>query len=215
MYCTYEKRRVYVKRDVYMWKETYTREKKPCYVKRNLYMWNENLTCEKRRVNVHQNFHMRKETCVYGQKNYMFQTHCPRNVLLLFCSIMLHMKGSWRTYECVMSHVWMSHAANTLPKCHRNLVTRMNESWHGTHMNESWHTCEYVMAHIWMSHGAHMNESWHTYEWAMALIWMSHGAHMNATYPGRTQITHMNDSCLKHTLSEMSFSFLQHYVPHI
>jgi len=56
---------------------------------------------------------------------------------------MVYMNESYSTYECVMSHVRMSHS---------------------THTKESCHTCEWVMSHIWMRHVTHTNESWHTYE---------------------------------------------------
>jgi len=110
------------------------------------------------------------------------------------------MNESCHTYECVMSHIWMSHVMHMDEACctyegsisHRYMsrVAHMNEAcrtWmsHGVHMNESCRT--------WMSHVAHMNEacrthegvmshmieSCHTYEWVMSHIRMSHVAHMN------------------------------------
>jgi len=64
-----------------------------------------------------------------------------------------HTNEPCRTYEWVMSHIWMSH----IWICH---VTRVNESCH---------TWEWVMSHLCMSHVTRMNESMnescHIYEW--------------------------------------------------
>jgi len=66
-----------------------------------------------------------------------------------------HMNESCRTYEWVMSHIWMSHVA---------------------HRNESCRTYERVMSHIWTSHVAHMNKSRHTYAWVTSHVRISHVA---------------------------------------
>jgi len=85
-----------------------------------------------------------------------------------------------RTYEWVMSHIWMSYVA---------------------HRNESCRTYECVMSHIGMSHVAHMNASCLTYEWVMSHIWMSYVAHMNE--PCRTYISHISVS---HTCKHLQYS---------
>jgi len=60
------------------------------------------------------------------------------------------MNESCRTYEWVMSHIWMSHIE---------------------HMNESCRTYEWMshVTHV-MSHVAHLNESCRTYEWVTSHI---------------------------------------------
>jgi len=70
-----------------------------------------------------------------------------------------------------MSHIWMSHVTHTNEPC-RTYEWVMSHIWmsriwicHVTRVNESCHTCEWVMSHVWMGHVASMNESCHTYEW--------------------------------------------------
>jgi len=54
------------------------------------------------------------------------------------------MNVSCRTYECVMSHAWMSHVI---------------------YMNKLCLTCESFMSHIWMCHVAHENAPCRTCEY--------------------------------------------------
>jgi len=72
-----------------------------------------------------------------------------------------HMNESRRTYERVMSHVWMMYV---------------------THMNESCHTYEWVMSHICMSHVTHMNESRDTQKCVTSHIWISHVTRLIESY---------------------------------
>ena len=69
-----------------------------------------------------------------------------------------HMIGSCRTYERIMSCIYMSHV---------------------THMYESCRTNEWLMPRMWMSHVTHMTESCHTHGWVMPQIWMRDVARMN------------------------------------
>ena len=75
------------------------------------------------------------------------------------------MNESCHTYECIISHIWMSH------------VKHMSESCHASHMNASCHTYEWVMSHIGMSHVTHMNASFHIYEWSMSHTYTSPSCH--------------------------------------
>jgi len=88
--------------------------------------------------------------------------------------IFVRMHESSRTYEWVMSNLWISHITHMNKSCH-TCEWIMSHMWtsHVTHMNESRHTYEWVISHICMTHVTYMNESRHTYEWVMSHIWMS------------------------------------------
>jgi len=75
-------------------------------------------------------------------------------VCLCLC---LCVRAWYRTFEWVVSHIWMSHF---------------------THMRESGHTYEWVMSYIWISHVTRMNVSCHVCEWVTSHIRMSHVTHM-------------------------------------
>jgi len=70
--------------------------------------------------------------------------------LWCWCSVdashVAHMNESRGTYECVMSHIWMSHGA------HMKEVTVVLIQCECVWMTESWRTYEWVMAHMWMRH---------------------------------------------------------------
>jgi len=88
-----------------------------------------------------------------------------------------HMNESCRTYEWVMSHIWMSH------------VTRMNESCH---------TYEWFMSRTWMDYNTLMNESWHIYEWVTSHMRITHGIHVWLRH-----VMYMDKSC--HIFMDESF----------
>jgi len=119
---------------------------------------------------------------------------------------------SCHTYECVMSHVRMSHVTHTnemLPSVAHvtRYITHMNASlctyesdaavrmlsWdisrytcdmtHVTHTDESCHTYEWVMSQVWIGHVTHTNESCLTYEWVMSHVRMSHVTRTNEMLP--------------------------------
>ena len=98
---------------------------------------------------------------------------------------------SCRTYEWVMSHIWISHVS--LVAC-RTCVTESR----GTHEFDTahirvrgraheWNTARHI--YEWMSHGAYMYETWHIHVWltygnymnetGYTHEWMSHGTHTN------------------------------------
>ena len=91
-------------------------------------------------------------------------TRCSFSSVFDFCSqgtfTYTHMDESYRTCECVMSHMWMCHV---------------------THVNVSYRTCEWVMSHGCMRHVAHMKNVCHTYKWFSSLVWMSHVTNMNGS----------------------------------
>jgi len=95
-------------------------------------------------------------------------------------------KESCRTYEGVMSHIWVSHVA---------------------HMKESCRTYEWVMSHIRMSHVAYMSESCRTYEGVMLHIWVSHVAYTSKLYrvsewrhvSEMSYVTSLMSCCVKYT----------------
>jgi len=121
----------------------------------------------------------------------------------LRASHLAHVNKSCRTYEGVLSHVWMSHIAhmNESSRTYEWVLsyTRMS---HVTHTNESCRkssrTCKCVILRIWAwvchvakgcrtktkrrAGGGSMNESCLTYEWIMAHI-------------GMCRVTHRNVSC--------------------
>jgi len=98
------------------------------------------------------------------------------------------MNESCRTYEWVMSHIWMSHVTRMNESCHtyewvmsRIFLMHVNESvWVKSHVWMSHVTNEsvWVKSHVWMSHIIRMNKSRHTYEWVTRMnkshVWMSH-----------------------------------------
>ena len=138
------------------------------------------------------------------------------------------MNASCHTYECVMSHIWMSHVtqskwANTicmwthhiaftnefhytciwfLSHIYKGVMSHVSTS-HVTHINESCHTYQRVMSHC-ITHAydfypTYTKASCHTYQRVMSHIWMSH-------------VTHINESC--HTyewvMSHISTSHVTH-----
>ena len=69
------------------------------------------------------------------------------------------MNESFRTYEWVISHVWMSHFAS------------MNESWHSLGPNgDAYHDKLQWVTHTWMRHVTHINASCHPFQWIMSRI---------------------------------------------
>ena len=109
-------------------------------------------------------------------------------------------------YECVVSHVWMSHV---------------------TCMNDSSHKYEWVMSHVWMSHVTHMivschmhecvvyhvNVPWHTHEWVMPHRWMGHATRMNASC--HTQWVMLRTEWMSHVTREISHDMYECVTPHI
>jgi len=101
-----------------------------------------------------------------------------------------HVNGPCRTWEWVMSHVWMSHVAHVSESCrtcewvtmHMGLshITFLNiNAYTPDHIDESHRMCEWVMSHVWMSHVTRGNASCRTCEWVMSHIRMNHATHLN------------------------------------
>jgi len=110
-----------------------------------------------------------------------------------------HMNVSCHTYECIMTHIRLSHVArtqtymSTIYQQQHTYTLVMSHIWmrHVIHVNESCHIMNAscwththtdddnipAATHIYMSHVAHMNASCHTCEWVMSHIWMRHVAH--------------------------------------
>jgi len=63
------------------------------------------------------------------------------------------MNASCNTYECVMSHILMSHVTHM----HEVGKNKWRVPWQGL-WSESCHTCERVISHTWTSHVTHMHE---------------------------------------------------------
>jgi len=152
----------------------------------------------------------------------------------------IYMRTACRTYECIMSHVWMRHKAHTAcliddvgwmrESLHTNEERMSHVSWiwmsHVTHINELCGTYEWVVAHVWMSHVTTCPMC----EWVMSHIWMRHVTHMNESWPldecpspvlrvwshiELSHVTHMNESWISQVYQwVMSHEWMGH-VTHI
>jgi len=88
------------------------------------------------------------------------------------------------SYECVMSHIWMSHATHMDESCHTyewdmsnsraNACRRYCSTRAHTHIKEWCHTYKNFTSHLNISHATCMNGSCHAYEWVMPHVRMSH-----------------------------------------
>ena len=74
--------------------------------------------------------------------------------LLVVMLHVAHMDVSRRTYECVMSHIWMCQ------------VTHID--WHVTHLNEVFHTQQNIL--FWWGHTCHVNQFCHELQQVMPHI---------------------------------------------
>jgi len=117
------------------------------------------------------------------------------------------MNASCQTYECVMSHMWMSHVTHMNESCHAyewivlynhtyecvmshvcmRHITRVNisclpASCHTYAGSPVCHTFESDTSRIQMTHVERMNGSRHTYEWAMPHTWKCRDTHMNESF---------------------------------
>jgi len=120
--------------------------------------------------------------------------------------VISRMNESRRTYQLVMSHIWMSHVTHIW----------MSHVTHIRHMNGS--------PHLWMSHVTYecvtsQTESCHTYmskprdthttyDWEVLYIWMSHVTYECVTSHTESCHTHMNESHDTHTTYEWVMSHM-------
>ena len=102
------------------------------------------------------------------------------------------MNESRRTYEWVMSHLWMSHNWRSMshrPPFGGRLVHMcdIKYEWVMTHiwMRDMTRDFTHVIfkLHIWLSHVPYINESCPIYEWVMSHLWMNHVPYMNESCP--------------------------------
>jgi len=120
-----------------------------------------------------------------------------------------YVEESCHTYECVMSHIWMSHVTHVMS--HVTLMSmwciiRWAWQWvmsnmrmsHVSYVHESCQICECVMPrwewlspYIWMSHATYLNESCHTCERVTSCKWVSHATYTSRFWTCECVMLHM------------------------
>ena len=90
------------------------------------------------------------------------------------------MNESWLVYECITSHISMSHVAHSKESHHPyEWVTSRIRMSRATRINKSCHAYDRITSCIQMSHAKHHHVSCHTYEWVTWKIGRNHVTHMN------------------------------------
>jgi len=82
---------------------------------------------------------------------------------------------SCHAYECITSHICISHDTHVNASCH-------TETSHITNMNDSCHAHVWVLSRTWMSHVTRTIQSYLTYGWVTSHIWIS-------------RVTNLTESC--------------------